>query len=100
MAKITTIKADKERHLKLGVNSLIELEEVLNKPISELSEGMGFTEFRAILYLAMKWEDKELTYEKTGDIMDEIIDSMGMDFLGDTIAKLIQGSMGILPSNE
>lgn len=100
MAKIITVNADKERHLKLGVNGLIQLEEELNKPISELSEGMSMKDFRAILYQALKWEDRELTYEKTGEIMDNIIEDKGFEYLGQIIGELIQNAMGILPSAE
>lgn len=99
MAKIITVKADKERHLKLGVNGLIQLEEDLKKPISELSEGMGMKDFRAILYLALKWEDKELTYEQTGELMDLIIEDKGFEYLGSIVGELIQNAMGVLPSN-
>ena len=98
MAKIITIKADKERHLKLGINGLIQLEEDLGKPVSEISEGIGMKEFRAILYLALKWEDKALTYETTGELMDLIIEDKGFEYLGEIIGKLIQGAMGVLPS--
>lgn len=100
MAKIITIQADKERHLKLGVNGLIQLEEDLGKPVSEISEGIGMKEFRAILYLALKWEDKSLTYEQTGEIMDLIIEAKGFEYLGETISELIQNAMGVLPSQE
>lgn len=96
--KIITIIADKERHLKLGINGLIEIEKMLDKPLAQLGENMGFEDFRTILYVALKWEDKKLTLEQTGDLMDDYIATNGFEKLGQTIGELITAAMGNLPS--
>lgn len=96
--KIIVLDADKERHLRLGINGLIELESVLGRPIAELSEGIGLTEIRTILYIALKWEDKKLTEDKTGEVMDAYIEKHGFEGLGQMVGDLVSSAMGALPS--
>lgn len=96
--KIQTINLDKERHLRLGINGLIELEKMLNRPVSDLANGMGMNEFRAILFIALKWEDKSLTEYKTGELMDLYIEQESFEKLGELLGELVSSAMGVLPS--
>lgn len=96
MAKLTAINLDKERHLKYGFNSLIELEEVMGRPLTDLDDGVAMSDLRAIIYVGLKWEDSELTEESTGDLIDEGIENNenGMEYIGEVVGKAVQKSLG------
>ncbi|GAB6153737.1 hypothetical protein JCM17380_24870 [Desulfosporosinus burensis] len=73
MKKIVAIELDKVRHLKFNLNALITAEQITGKKLSELSqsgEGFDLAFLRAMLYAGLKWEDKELTLEDVGDLID------------------------------
>lgn len=90
------INADKARNLKYTVNSLIGLEEATGKPVMNLMDNneISFTLLRQLLYFGLKWEDKELTLEKTGDVLDAAMENMGMADIANAIGKAIQLSLG------
>lgn len=105
MSKTVLIKADKARNLKYTVNSLIELEQATGKPvmgIMEDSDEISFTLLRALLYFGLKWEDKDLTLEKTGEVMDCIMEKEGMAAIAQAIGKAIQLGLGgsAMPPSE
>lgn len=65
------ITLDKERNLRYTLNSLAELEDVLGVPLSELENvHMGMKQVRAFLWAGLIHEDKDLTLEKVGDMVD------------------------------
>lgn len=64
------IELDRPRNLRLDTNALVKLEEILGRPISALDDNVGMTEMRAILYAGLIHEDKSLTLETVGDLMD------------------------------
>ncbi|MGB3160392.1 MAG: hypothetical protein WBA84_04000 [Carnobacterium sp.] len=92
--KIVTIQMDKERHMKIGMNALVQLEKEMGKPITEISKGVSMADLVSIFYIALKWEDKKLTKEITGDIMDDCIDEHGMDYLTEKMSEALSGAMG------
>ncbi|WP_422406971.1 MULTISPECIES: hypothetical protein [Gammaproteobacteria] len=94
MKKTVAIKADKVRNLKYGINSLIELEELLGRPLSSMQDGSSLADLRKILFIGLKWEDKELTLVNTGEIMDTVIEESGMNYLSEQLGKAMQGAMG------
>lgn len=96
MAKITEIKLDKERHLKYGFNALVELEKTINRPLSELDEGLSMSDLRALLYVGLKWEDTNLTEESVGDLMDDGMENNegGLEYIGKTVGTAVAKSLG------
>ncbi|MCA1025787.1 hypothetical protein LCM23_06755 [Cytobacillus kochii] len=88
--KIVAVEADKNRHLKYGVNQLIEIEEMLGRSVTELGTSTGIKDLRTIMYVGLRWEDKELNEEKTGDIMDSMIEKHGMDYVSEKLAKAME----------
>ena len=104
MAKLTAINLDKERHLKFGFNSLIEMEKVIGRPLTELDDGVSIADLRSIIYVGLKWEDPELTEEGTGDLIDEGIENNdgGMEYIGEVVGKAVQKSLGqsAFPGNK
>lgn len=103
MKKVVTIKADKARNLKYGINGMIELEKELGKPLTALStDAFSLSDLRTMLYVGLKWEDKELTHETVGEIMDIVIEDEGMEYLSEKLGEAITGAFGnsAMPSKK
>ena len=69
------IQLDRERRLKLTLNSMVEIEERTGKSFGEIGEawkGGGFkvADLRAVLFACLKDDDPDLTIEKVGDLID------------------------------
>lgn len=96
------IKADKERNLKFGINALIDMEEIVGRPLEELQNGASIKDLRTMLYVGLKWEDKQLTQESTGDIMDAAVDNMGFEALSEALGKAMESAFGgaAMPSDK
>ncbi len=82
--------------LKLGFNGLVELEEVLGRPIAEItSNEIAFKDLRTIFYIAIKQGGmKDITPAGTGDILDIVMAEHGIDYLGKTISNLFESLSG------
>ncbi|MCD4839729.1 hypothetical protein LRS37_12805 [Neobacillus sedimentimangrovi] len=95
MKKIVSFEADKMRNLKYGINALIELEKALGKPLTDMSSNnFKLEDLRTMLYIGLKWEDKELTPETVGDIMDAAIEKHGMEYLSKKLGEALEGAFG------
>lgn len=123
MKKIISFEADKTRNLKFGMNAFVQLEKELGKPIMDLFElvldekgqpvldkngqplskvNIRMEDFRTIFYVGLKWEDKELTYDQVGDIMDEAIEKHGFEYISDKMGEAFNSTFGktALPSEK
>jgi hypothetical protein len=68
-----TIMLDKERHLKINLNTLMDVQRYLGaKNVATMFVGQefDFEKIRQILYLFLKHEDAELTPETVGELFD------------------------------
>ncbi len=90
MKKSIAIELDKVRNLRFSTNAICQLEDLLGKPVSELQNGAGFKELRAMLYCGLKWEDTSLTLDQAGIIMDEAMENQGISYLSEKLASAIQ----------
>lgn len=91
MKKVVTVNLDRERHLKFNLNALILAEEITGKKLAELEKDKGAFDLaflRAMLYAGLKHEDKELTLEEVGDLID-------MDNMEDVTEKLGEAMKGL-----
>jgi len=101
----TQIEMDKTRNVKFGMNGLIELEELMGKPISEIENGFSMEDLRTFFYVGLKWEDKDLTPEKVGDLMDQAIEKNeeGFNYLAEVmteaVEKALKTNQSTIPSN-
>lgn len=86
----------KPKILKIGFNGLIELEESLGRPISDISNGdIQIADLRTIFYIALKHGGyKEVTLEETGDILDVVAEEEGMQYLTDKLTLVFNNMMG------
>ncbi len=72
MKKSVAIELDKKRNLRYGMNALVTVEEQIGKPITSLDlENISMKDLRSILYAGLVHEDKDLTPEQTGNLIDE-----------------------------
>lgn len=71
MKPYVTIELDKLRTLKYGFNELCKLEDLFGKKITELGNMQwGAKEIRILLWIGLMHEDKTLTLEKVGELID------------------------------
>lgn len=95
MGKSFMIEMDKARNVKYPFNELITLEELLGKPIAEIEKSISFKDIRILAFCGLKWEDKELTLEQTGELITEFTDNGGeMKALMDACGKALKQGMG------
>lgn len=68
---LVKVTLDKERTLRYTLNALAELEDALGVPLSDM-EGLqlGMKQVRAFLWAGLIHEEKELTIEQVGDLVD------------------------------
>lgn len=92
--KVVTIEADKQRHIKYGMNAFIRLERELGRPMTELGDNLSMEDLRTMLWVGLLWEDKKLTPEKVGDLMDVVIETEGLEYLSNALGEAVQGAMG------
>lgn len=94
MAKpFVTVDLDRPRRLRYGMNQLIQLEEALGVPVSELTQvRMGLKELRLFLWVGLSWEDPDLTLEKAGELADEAED---LTELAEKIGEALAASFGV-----
>lgn len=104
MSKIVTFKLDKERNFKYPYSSLKKLEELFGKPLMVMDDAMTFDEVQVLVFCGLLWEDKKLTLDKTGDILEEYFDTDEASYadLVQSAMKAVQLSLGknSLPSKK
>jgi len=72
MRKSVILQLDKVRNLRYGMNALVTVEDLTGKSITKLDlENISMKDLRTILYAGLYHEDKDLTPEKVGDLIDE-----------------------------
>jgi hypothetical protein len=72
MRKGITIELDKPRTLRYGMNALAKIEDLTKKPIVGLDlNNLGIKDLLAIIFAGLCHEDKTLTIEETGNLIDE-----------------------------
>ena len=65
------IELDRPRNIRMDTNALVKIEEILGRPLSTMSEmTTGIKEMRIMLYAGLLHEDKSLTLDMIGDLMD------------------------------
>lgn len=83
--KSTPIELDKYRNLRYDFNSMAELETISKMDLSSYLVPLSRPSFEAVrllLWVGLKWEDKELTITGAGNLADTWIDKSGSDIGG------------------
>lgn len=76
MAKpFVIIELDRPRKLRYGMNSMVVIEDLTGLKVSKIDfNNIGFKELRSIAYAGLCHEDKTLTPEGVGELIDEYSD--------------------------
>lgn len=85
--KLVPIQLDKKRHLKFDLNAFAELEELygdMNAVFEAMQKG-SIKAIRAMLWAGLVHEDKELTIEQVGSM----IDMSNINDVVETVSKAI-----------
>ena len=94
-----TIQADRTRMLRFSINAMIEYKQTkgedIIKAFSRLENEFDFEFFRYLFYIGLKHEDKELTEEKTGEILDILFEEHGMEYVAELLGDAISKAFGI-----
>lgn len=70
-----TINLDKPRTIRYGINALAKVEDLIGKPITALDlNKVGIKDLLVIIFAGLYQDDKTLTIEKVGDLVDEFSD--------------------------
>lgn len=64
------IELDKPRNLLLNLNAMAAFEEATGKNMLKAMGNLSASDFRALLWACLKQEDKELTLEQAGELID------------------------------
>lgn len=85
---MVAIQLDKARNLRFGTNAIVQAEELLGFRITEMqARTAGMTELRILLWAGLKHEQKDLTLDEAGDLLDEAED---FKELGDKLKEALQ----------
>jgi hypothetical protein len=104
-----TVELDKTRRLRYTTNNLCMLQDLMGgRPITEIlpqtdengkivrEARIGLQEARQMLYCGLKWEDRGLTLEKCGDLIDDY----GVQFIMEKVSEAMGAAFNKKGSNE
>lgn len=87
---VTIELVGRSRRLRFDMNALAELEGVLGRSVAEVLSGdgqaLGFASMRALMWAGLRHEDRGITLERAGQMMQSAIES-GMS-LSDLLEKI------------
>ncbi|SCY25107.1 hypothetical protein [Alkaliphilus peptidifermentans] len=87
-----TLELDRPRTLRYGMNALVKIEELTGKPISKLDlENISMKDLRTIVYGGLFHEDKSLTPEVVGNLIDEY---SSMETVAEKLGKAMELAFG------
>jgi hypothetical protein len=91
------VKLDKQRKLRFTFNAFCELEEVMDRPLTELQNGFKMKDLRALLWAGLLHEEPEMTIEQAGDLIDE---AESIEVVAEAVSKAIEAAMGAKKQEE
>ena len=89
------IYLDKARKLRFDFNAIADLEQKAGVGIGALlsEEKVGFNTLRLLLWSGLKWEDRKLTSEQAGDLMQDFVENGGdLTYISVLITKALEKS--------
>ena len=98
MKKGLTFTAEGQMYqLRYDVNALCEIEDLLDKPISEIGQGTGMRELRTIFACGVL---PKMQVNESGDVMSAYMMENGMDKLSELIMNALNLAMGEAQSKQ
>jgi hypothetical protein len=88
------IELDRPRRIRFDVNALSDAEEALGMGLGAVMQTqMGVRMIRALLWAGLRWEDRGLTLERTGTLIQQYIESGGtLEDLGEKLTQALVAS--------
>ena len=88
------IELDRPRRIRFDTNALCDAEEALGVGIGAMmNQQMGFRAIRALLWAGLRWEDRGLTLERTGRLMQQFLENGGgFDALAEKVTSALLAS--------
>jgi len=76
MIPFVTIELDRPRKLRFTMGAMIEFEEITGIKLMELEDELSFVVAAKAMWVMLRQEDKELTFEAMQGIIDEYADNL------------------------
>lgn len=92
-----SIDLDKPRRLRFDLNALADAERAGVTFADGLS--FGFHTLRTLFWVGLKWEDRGLTEQRMGQILQDYLEKNSLDKLAETLAEALNAS-GIMGNSE
>lgn len=87
-------------HFKLGINALIEFEELSGTNLTEVNEEMSIKDIRTLFFVSLKGAGSKVTLMESGNILESFIGEYGMEEVGTFLANLTEESLGKMNTQE
>lgn len=102
MINSVAIELDKPRRLRFDVNALADLEEHLGVGIGKVMEQeANFRLLRALLWAGLKWEERGLTVERAGSLLQGYLARGGdLGALAATLVEALYATSGLLSDQD
>ena len=94
MIPFVTINLDKPRKMRFGMGAMVEFEQLTGIKLMDLEDEMSLETCAKVMWIMLKQEDRELTFEKTLELIDEYSDN-----LNDVIAKVTEAIQAAFKTN-
>lgn len=82
-----TIELDRPRKLRMGLGAMVEFEQVTGMKLTELDDDMSITVLAKLLWIMLKQDDAELTFEDCLKLVDD--NSSNIQKLMEDVTKAI-----------
>lgn len=94
MAKAIPIELDKLRRLRFDINALSDFEEAMGTGImAAMKTNMGIRAIRTMCWAGLKWEDRGLTQERMGTILQKYLEGGGsLEVISESLARAVAES--------
>jgi len=88
------IELDKPRQLRLEANAIADAEEKLGMGFGKIMKAeLSIALVRVMLWAGLKWQDRALTLEKVGNLINNFLRNGGdIEYLGQKISEAIIAS--------
>lgn len=91
MAQAVTIELDRVRRIRFDVNAISDAEEILGTSLGRAMQSRaGVREIRALLWAGLRWEDRGLTLERAGTILQRHLEAgVSLEDVGTKIGEAL-----------
>lgn len=75
MIPFVVINLDHPRKLRFGMGAMVEFEQLTGIKLMDIGDKMSFEICAKVLWIMLKQEEKELTFENTLNLIDDYADN-------------------------